>query len=108
MNIIPFWIEIPVYIFLIAYLIKVYGWVTIWYGTFLVLIISLVLIFYYWLVSYSQYMILVSLLLAIFFPYKKVEQKLKKNRKLYSFYISKKTRFINWCNKYIYNIDDKQ
>lgn len=77
---------------------KKFGWVAMWNAFFIFLLILA-------LVVSQKYIGKIEGSLLAIVPFITGQILIKKNKKIQSFYFSKQTKFINWCNKYIYHLD---
>jgi len=76
------------------------GWIVLW-NSFFVISLLIVLVFAQKHVGKIE-----GLLIAIL-PFIAGKMLIKKNRIVQQHYFSKQTKFINFCNKYIYNFSSK-
>lgn len=77
------------------------GWVALWNGFFVFILIFV-------LVVAQKHIGQIEGLLIAVVPFVAGQILINKNRKVNTFYFSKQTRFISWCNKYIYYLSAKK
>lgn len=83
-----------------VFLLLKQGWIVLW-NSFFVFILLFVFV-----LAQKHIGKIEGLLIAIV-PFIAGQMLIKKNKKVQKFYLSKQTKFINWCNKNIYCITFK-
>jgi len=76
------------------------GWISLWNGIFIAILLVL-------LVLMQKYIGKLEGALITLIPFIIFQFLIKTNKKIQNFYISKRTKFINWCNNNIYKFSPK-
>jgi len=81
---------------IMASLISEHGWIVLWNSFFVaVLLITLVLA--------QKYIGKIEGLMIAVIPFIGGQILIRKNRTIQQYYFSKQMKFLNWCNKYLYD-----
>ena len=94
---IVFYIALATLLISIIFLMRKHGWIVLWNGFFVFILLFV-------LVLAQKHIGKIEGLLIAVVPFVAGQILIRKNRKVNVFYFAKQTKFINWCNKNIYQI----
>lgn len=101
METILYFTGVIILLYLIIESILKYGWIDLWNTFFIaVLIITLVIT--------QKYMGKIEGSLISLVPFVTAQLLIKYNNNVQKFYLLRQSRFVSWCNKYLYDFSSKE